>query len=157
MLDPARDFNGAGRCRVSAFCHAAPWVLCPRSSRPPKVCPRRDIIALRTPTIASAIMIGLALFGNWPLHQLDIDLAALQIAGYRSRLARRDHSAAAQASSVKTERLLALIAVVVVDCSISGVCFRGCQAGRAQAGPGRQCPSFRFVRHPTSSHSFSSS
>ena len=30
----------------------------------------RDIIALRTPTIASAIMIGLALFRNWLLHQL---------------------------------------------------------------------------------------
>jgi hypothetical protein len=84
-------------------------------------------------------MIGLALFGNWPLHQPDIDLAALQIAGYRSRLARRDHSAAAQASSVKTERLLALIAVVVVDCSISGVCLEVPSWPRAG---GRQCPSF---------------
>jgi small neutral amino acid transporter SnatA (MarC family) len=53
----------------------------------------RDIIALRTPTIASAIMIGLALFRNWLLHQLGIGLATLQIARDRS-LARRGHSAA---------------------------------------------------------------
>jgi small neutral amino acid transporter SnatA (MarC family) len=32
----------------------------------------RDMIALRAPVIASVIMVGLALFGNWLLHQLGI-------------------------------------------------------------------------------------
>jgi multiple antibiotic resistance protein len=54
--------------------------LCPRSSRHRKTAPRTDIIALRTPSIASAIMIGLALFGNWLLHQLGVGLAEFQIA-----------------------------------------------------------------------------
>ena len=30
------------------------------------------MIALRAPVIASVIMVGLALFGNWLLHQLGI-------------------------------------------------------------------------------------
>jgi multiple antibiotic resistance protein len=41
----------------------------------------RDMIALRSPVIALAIKVGLALFGNWLLRQLGIGIAAFQIAG----------------------------------------------------------------------------
>ena len=41
----------------------------------------RNMIAVRSPLIASAILIGLALCGNWLLRQLGIGIAAFQISG----------------------------------------------------------------------------
>jgi multiple antibiotic resistance protein len=41
----------------------------------------RTMVAVRSPLIAAAILVTLALCGNWLLRQLGIDIAAFQIAG----------------------------------------------------------------------------
>ena len=135
---------------VSLLLVVDPLRLCARSSRPPKVCPR-------TRHHRSA----------YPHHRLgDHDRAgAVQKLAAAPARHRPGYIADRQRPLISSTRPFCRCPAssvnraaacpdrgVAVDRSISGGCFRGCQAGRAQAGSGRQRPSFRFARHPTGSH-----
>jgi len=77
-------------------------------------------------------MIGLALFGNWLLHQLGIGLAAFPIGGGRSWPGRsRPFCCPASSVNRAAARPDRLVAVV---CAISAVCFRGAKLAARRLG-----------------------
>jgi MarC family membrane protein len=73
----------------------------------------RTKIAIRSPLIAAAILVMLALCGNWLLRQLGIGIAAFQIAGglllfgvsYRMIFGDRPHREAREADKATAERV----------------------------------------------------